>query len=49
MEKRMNDTLELRVNQQEKKIYLAGYLPVNEFSEVLMDKDGKKFREKEKK
>ena len=46
MEKRMNDTLELRVNQQEKKIYLAGYLPVNEFSEVLMDKDGKKFREK---
>ena len=46
METRMNDTLELRVNQQEKKIYLAGYLPVNEFSEVLMDKDGKKFREK---
>ena len=46
MEKRMNDTLELRVNQQERKIYLAGYLPVNEFSEVLMDKDGKKFREK---
>ncbi|CUO75428.1 MULTISPECIES: HK97 family phage prohead protease [Clostridium] len=46
MEKRMNDTLELRVNQQERKIYLAGYLPVNEFSEVLMDKEGKKFREK---
>lgn len=46
MEKRMNDTLELRVNQQEKKIYLAGYLPVNEFSEVLIDKEGKKFREK---
>lgn len=46
MEKRMNDTLELRVNQQEKKLYLAGYLSVNEFSEVLMDKEGKKFREK---
>lgn len=46
MEKRMNDTLELRVNQQEKRIYLAGYLAVNEFSEVLMDKEGKRFREK---
>ena len=46
MEKRMNDTLELRVNQQEKKIYLAGYLPVNQFSEVLIDKEGKCFREK---
>ena len=46
MEKRMNDTLELRVNQQERKIYLAGYLAVNEFSEVLMDKEGKRFREK---
>lgn len=46
METRMNDTLELRVNQQDQKIYLAGYLPINEFSEVLMDKEGKRFREK---
>lgn len=46
METRMNDTLELRINQQDKRIYLAGYLPINEFSEVLMDKEGKKFREK---
>lgn len=46
METRMNNTLELRINQQDKKIYLAGYLPINEFSEVLMDKEGKKFREK---
>lgn len=46
METRMNDTLELRINQQDKRIYLAGYLPINEFSEILMDKEGKKFREK---
>lgn len=46
IETRINDTLELRINQQDKKIYLAGYLPINEFSEVLTDKDGKRFREK---
>lgn len=42
----MNDTLELRINQRDRKVFLAGYLPINEFSEVLMDKDGKRFREK---
>ena len=46
MEKRMNDTIELRINQQDQKIYLAGYLAINEFSEILMDKDGRRFREK---
>ena len=46
MEKRMNDTLELRINQRDRKVFLAGYLPINEFSEVLMDKEGKRFREK---
>lgn len=46
IEIRMNDTLELRINQRDRKVFLAGYLPINEFSEVLMDKDGKRFREK---
>lgn len=46
IETRMNDTLELRIDQQDRKIYLAGYLPINEFSEVLTDKEGKRFREK---
>lgn len=46
IEIRMNDTLELRINQRDRKVFLAGYLPINEFSEVLMDKEGKKFREK---
>ena len=42
----MNNTIELRINQQDQKIYLAGYLAINEFSEILMDKDGRRFREK---
>lgn len=46
LEIRMNDTLELRIDQRDKKVFLAGYLPINEFSEVLMDKEGKRFREK---
>lgn len=29
MEKRMNDTLELRINQRDRKVFLAGYLPIN--------------------
>lgn len=46
IEIRMNDTLELRINQRDRKVFLAGYLPINEFSEILTDKDGKRFREK---
>ena len=46
IETRMNDTLEIRIDQQDRKMYLAGYLAVNEFSEILMDKEGKRFREK---
>lgn len=45
MEIRING-LEVRVNQENKKIYVAGYLPVNQLSDVILDKEGKQFREK---
>lgn len=45
MEIRING-LELRVNEENNKIYVAGYLPINQSSDIIIDKEGKQFREK---
>lgn len=40
-----SNSLEIRINEDKEKAYVAGFLPTGEKSGILKDKEGKKFKE----